>query len=242
MAEIRVVEIDLSILFHYYKKHKDALTLVRCWAIATFMDARYAGYVELEPLLKYAGISKRYLKRVVKKDECLFRSVSDNRAYLNRIIAIKRTHRLPNEKIRRERMTKKFFQQFKTKKKFLGYICKCYMEQDLRERKPKNYTQGRISYEALAKSLNISRRTAISNLKNSTAKAYPNIRHFKNVRFANLREFGIWLNSNIDERINGQKVTGNLFGYRTAWDKKGGYYYLTRVMPNVYKFTGYKKS
>lgn len=241
MGNVYVASVNLSILFHFYKHHKDQLTLLRCWMIADCLDINAKGWVDIQTLITYARVSKKYIRKISKHNDSLFRSITADRAYLKSHRKILRNHKLYKYiKIRNEKINKKFFEQLKTKKRFEGYICKCYMERDLRKTKPKNYTQGRISYEMLAKEFNISRRTAISNLKKSTAKHYPNIRLFKNIRFKNKNEFGSWLINNIDNKINDHRIKENLFAYRMALDEKG--YYLTRVLPNIYKFTGCKKS
>jgi hypothetical protein len=236
-AKKYVVKINFAIPFYFYKNGKDLITLLRCWLIAFCLDYNAKGYVDTQSLVKHARISKKYLKSMLSRKNEFFRSVTNDRVYLKSLYIISKNNKIGWIRRNREEITnKKFFEQLQSKKAFEGYLCKCYMEMDLRERKPKNLTRGRISYEMLAKEFKISRRTAISNIKISTAKIFPNILHFKNTRFRNKKEFSNWLLNNIGRKLQGYVVKGDLSGYRLTRDETG--YYLTRVLPNIYKYTG----
>lgn len=230
-----IIHTHLNIFFHHYRYHKESLTALRAWLAGKLLSPKQSGAVSLDELLKMTDISKYYFLKSVYPKFDFFRGYDGKNVYLTSYSKIKKIHRLKYGLIRKEKMSKRFIGQFISKAKFGGYILKCYVEKDLR-RKLKRLTWGRISYEMVAEYFKITRRTAISLLKKSTARPLKNIRHLQQTRFKTKKEFSNWLLNNMDKIINGYRVGDYLksFGLIETADD----YYLIQRLPNIYRFTG----
>jgi len=232
--------IRLNVVFHFLRYHKNKLTAFRLWFVARHcLDIKGAGYVQIEDLSRICGIDKKYLKRICTDSE-LFYGVDRYRVYYCGIRRIINRHRLKFSagKIRRDNLTKKFMAQFKSKQAFEGYICKCYMENDLDPKHKNKITKGRISYEMLAGFFKMSRRTACYCLKHSNAKANRNKKEIPSYVFDHKDGFGNWLLRNMDIVIGGHRIAENPCSYFLKW-KKDGRYVLAQSLPNIYDFTGF---
>ncbi|MDP2736492.1 MAG: hypothetical protein Q8O59_01760 [bacterium] len=230
-----IINTHLNILFHHYRHHKESLTALRVWSVGKLLSPKQSGWVNLNELLKTTNIAKRYFIESIYPNTNFFRGYNGKNIYLTSYSKVKEIHHLKDGLIRKEKMSKRFIWQFRSKAKFEGYILKCYVEKDLR-RKLKRITWGRISYEMVANNFKITRRTAISLLKNSTARPLKNIRNFPNIRFKKKKELRNWLLKNMDKRIDGYLVGDNPNSYRLHETTKD--YYLTQRLPNMYRFTG----
>ena len=237
IMESKIIKIHLPILFHFYREHKECITELRIWLIARYiLDTNGSGKASFDELKKISNLSSDYLLRICKKTG-FFWGIKKEIVYYKSANRIAKKHRINiKRKIRGDKFTKKFIKQFISKKKFLGFITKAYFEIDLDKKFKNKITKGRIGYQNTANHFNISKLTAITNIKNSNAKVFKNIKEFKNIRFKTKNEFGNWLLNNMESEINGYIISKNPNSYRIKFDPKG--YYLTQQLPNIYKFTG----
>lgn len=121
----KVVAIYLSILFHFYRNHKDQITDLRLWFIARhILDETGKGWVSYAELSKTSKLTENYLVRICRKSK-FFRQVSRLKIHYLSAYKIAKKHKVSIfKKIRYEKLTKVFRNQFLTKKKFLGFITK----------------------------------------------------------------------------------------------------------------------
>ena len=242
----RIISVRLNILFHYYRHHKNEneMTAIRILFIAkNVVDEKRRGCVDINQLCKATGIQRPYLKKICRRSN-LFRGVTSSDIYYSSTKKITRKHRLyfSKGKIRGEKLTKKFIKQFRNKKNFEGYICKCYMENDLdkKYRYKNKLTKGRIGYEMMAEYFKISRRTAISNIKISGAKKIKNVvdyRYKNELIFKSYSKFNNWLLRNMETYIGGHVVGNNPKSYFLKKIGKNRYC-LAQNLPLIFKFTG----
>lgn len=228
-----------NVFFHYQRYHKKDLTALRIWIVArNVLDTEGSGSVSLDRLAEACGMGKKYLKRICVCSE-LFNCVDSNTVRYRSTKAITRWHKLDiyRVRVRKEKVTKKFARQFKSKAGLEGYILKCYVEDDLNPKHKRRITRGRISYSMMAAHFGISEKTSWNLIKSSGAVSYRNVRDIPNNTFASLAEFESWRFHNMDKVINGHRIEENPFSYRVR-RRNDGTYVLCQQLPNVYKFTG----
>ncbi len=238
--EYFISSIHLNLLFHFYRFHKNEITEIRLWFIArNILDVKGIGFVDIKELAKLADVKIPYLKMICRKS-IQFNGLYKNRLYYKSQNKLMRLHKLyiSKGKIRQEKITKKFSKLFTSKKTFEGYVCKCYMENDLDKRFNNKITKGRICYQTMADYFNITRRTAISNIMASDSKKSKNIISYPYYRFKNKGEFTNWMIHNMETVINGHRVEDNPFSYYIGRIDKNNYC-LIQHLPNIYKFTGF---
>ena len=112
------------------------------------------------------------------------------------------------------------------------------MENDLDKKYKYKVTRGRISYCIMADYFQISRNTAISNIKISNSKHDKNIIYYHKYKFKNEKEFRYWLNHNSELVINGYRVSDNFHSYRMKKIDENNYI-LIQQFPNIFQFTGF---
>ena len=244
----KVKAINLKVLFHFYKHHKKEMIAFRIWFISRhILDNNGVGWVELDKLSKITRLKPYYIKRVCK-NSILARNINKNRLYYSSLKTIYRKHRLKavDSYLRGEKITKKFIKITGNNNSFKGYICKCYAEMDIDRRHRGKITKGRIGHGRIAEFFGVTRKTVITNLILAKAKFYRNEHHYKHIKLDIADRYGNWLLNNMEKRIRshyinsdsrGYKISKNPFSYFIRRDARGGYY-LTQVMPNIYKFTG----
>lgn len=227
-------KILVSLLFHFYKNHKNLMTDLRIWIISRNIADNGSGKVLIADVAKIAKIKAEYLK-AISKNSPLFHGYWLGNLYYVSAHKICKNHSI-TKKIRRELLNASFINQFKSKKMFEGFITKCYVEQDI-DKKNKGLTKGKISYQMAADGLGISRLTAITNLKKSTAKKIPNTIEYPNITFANKKEFGNWLLKNMSTKIGQYIISKNPKSYKIKFN--GSNYHLVQELPNRYRLTGF---
>lgn len=223
-------------LFYIYRFEKNKLTELRLWFISRYiLDNLGAGSVFVDDLSRLAKLSSRYLLRICS-NSVFFIRIKNGNLYYRSVTGLGRIFGLPKSLIRGEKITKTFTSQFTSNKKMQAYICKVYMELNRDKRFKGKLTKGNTTYQAMANYFRISRKTAITNINNSTAKKYCDSRLFPEIKFANKKEFGKWLTKNMGTRLAGYLVENNPFSYYPKKTKNG--YILAQQLPNRYKFTG----
>lgn len=200
------------------------------------LDIQGAGWVNIEDLSKAAMVTKKYLKAITRKSN-LFQISGDRLYYISGDEIIQ--HEKLNgyfKKVRGERVTKRFSEQFYSNKGFTSYITKCFLENDLRK-KQRNITKGRISKNRVAKFFNIAKQTAIDNAKCAKVKPIENIKEHRQFKFRNKIEFGVWMTQNMEIEIDGRKISDNPRSFfLKKIDRKN--YCLAQRCINIYRFTG----
>jgi hypothetical protein len=236
-TNMKIILVCQNILFHYYRKHKNELTAFRLWFISRFIiDCDGSGSISIEQLANVSKLSLDYVRRYCKNSD-MFRGTDSNKIYYCSLDSLLKKHHLTRRlQIRGERNNKPFVRQFQSKKMFIGYIIKCYVERDLSRKKPRNFTCGRISYQNIADYFNISRMTAITNLKIVKVKKFKNIRTFYDITFDNKKEYGYWLLINLGNKIGDYIVENNISSYQLRYIN--GKFVLVQHLPNIFKFTG----
>lgn len=224
--------INLEFLFKIYSMRKQYLTPLRLWLIARFvLDEKGTGCVDTNRLCARSCIKKKYFRR-----KCIqsgfFREIGRSTYY----VSSKNLHRKFDirRSVNRGERKYKLNKYFKNKKSLVGYITKCFFENDLDERY-EQITNGRISVGCAASRLEISENTVRSNLRASDAKKFDNIK-FLNVRFENKKEFSSWLLENADKIVDGKKVEDYFPCFFIRRLKS--HYQLCVRKPHIFKFTG----
>lgn len=226
-----------NVLFHFYRHRKSKITELRLWFIAKYViDHEGKGSVAIKQLAKISKLKTEYVRRLCRGSTILFNGCSPNRAYYRSLRKVLKDCRLTRPlQIRGERLNQTFVKQLQNKKSFVGMISKFYVERD-RNKKHRKITNGRISYWNLAKYFGISRRTAIYNIKKSTAKGLKNRYHYPNITFQTKKDFEKWLLPNMGTKIGRYIVGENPNSYHPRWFQ--GKWVLAQDLPNIYQFTG----
>lgn len=77
----KIIKINLSILFHYYRNNKEEMTALRIWFIARhILDTTGEGRVNLKKLSEFSLLSNDYLKNICKTSK-LFRAINSHIYY-----------------------------------------------------------------------------------------------------------------------------------------------------------------
>lgn len=206
---------------------------LRVWTIARCIVDKNNGRAKIAEVAKIARLKESYTIRLCKKSP-LFQGVGKNYLYYISADKLCKRHGI-RKKTRNDLMTEKFIGQFKSKQLFNAYIAKCYVERDT-HKKLKKITKGQISYQMLADGLGVSRTTAITLIKNSTAKVIKNTLEYRHITFKTRGEFSNWLLNNMGTKVGNYRVEGNPRSYRLKFN--GTNYHLIQELPNIYKFTG----
>jgi hypothetical protein len=222
------------------------MTAFRLWFVLRHaVDTDGAGWGDINKLEKLTKLNKSYIRQICN-NSWLIKGVHKNRIYYNSLKNIYRHLKLKatGSVLRGERITIRFKKIISDARGFKGYICKCYAEMDLDAKYKKRITKGRIGRQAIADYFGISRQTVIVNMALAGTKSYKNILHFKDIRFKNYEDYGVWLNRNMEKKIRSNYknygdyvISKNPKSYYIRRDSRGGYY-LIQKMPNIYKFTG----
>lgn len=231
-------KIILKILFHFYRNHKDKITALRLWLICRLLlDKDGRGNVKMDDLKRESNTTAKYIKNKCKNSE--FFGHVDDRVYYSSSRKIINKHSLGVVKglIRIEKMTAKFISILRSTSSFKAYITKCYLESDLRQKKPRRYTRGRISYETAARFLNIARRTVINQVKKMKVVKHANVINLGYIKeFKHKEDFDNWLLNNMGRRIMGEEISKNPKSYFAKKTVSG--YVLAKNAPNIYRFSG----
>ena len=201
------------------------------------MDIEGLGSADIPDVCRISGIKKENVVKLCRKSD-LFVFFNKEKIYYQSQKKLFIKHKLfLLKQFRVEKLTKVFIKQLGSKKTFEGYICKCYMERDLNlDRKIRGRaSKGRISYQRMADYFNISRKTAITNIKRSTAKKFRRRRCYNQVKLKRKEDLGNYLLNNMDKTIDGRKIEDNPKSY--CVEERDGRFFLAQDLPNYYKFT-----
>ncbi len=238
----RIINVHLKLLFHFYKSHKNIMTEFRIWFVARHViDNKGSGKADIKKISRVLNLQPPYIRRICNNSS-LFISIHKNDIYYVSIHRLIEEHELSSKgfTIRGEKINTRYRAYFASKKNFVGYITKCFVENDLNHRfKKRQITKGRIGTYKIAECLNISRTTVISNIKISDAKLHKHIIEHKNINFRTFDEYkNGWLLENMDRIVGGYRIGNNLNSYFLKKDYARNIFYLTQTLPHFYEFTG----
>jgi len=238
-TEVRIIEFPLRLVYRFYTKEKQNMTTFRIWFICRYLlDERGSGTVLLKDVVKLANLKPEYIKRLCNNSN-LFRGVNNQTIYFTGTTKVLKARKQRHDRFglyRQEKLTKIFLNNFKSNKKFAGYIVKTYAEKDLT--KNRKTTHGRISQERLARVFNVSPRTIWDNLKIAKAKRFKNIREYPWIEIT--YNYNAWLLHNLELRPDSnypEAIIDNPKAYLPV--RKGQKIILARKCPDIFSFTGF---
>lgn len=235
----RIIKFRQDLLFYVYKEKKNLMIWLRLWFIARhIVDVEWSWFADIKQLSKYSKLQSSYIARICNQS-IFFYSIENNKVnYVSENRVCKKLwliHRL--WRIRGEVYSNKFIKQFESDKLFKGFILKCFVESPGCKRSKFKETKGTIGYWFISSYFNISRTTAINNIKCSLAKPVKNIIVHLDIVFSNKKEFGPWLVNNMQNVVGWIRVSDQPGSFLIKKIKVGKYC-LRQQLPNKYKFTG----